>query len=52
MRKIIERAREPSTWAGVSALLALFMPPEAAEGLGQLLGGAAALAAVFMAERK
>ena len=48
-----DRIKEPSTMAGVSVLLALFgLPgPELVEGLGQVIAGVAALAAIFMRER-
>lgn len=48
---IINRIREPSTWAGVSLLLTLFgVPPGIPEAVGQVLSGVAAAAAVFMSE--
>ncbi|MDP2000364.1 MAG: hypothetical protein Q8K22_12325 [Rhodoferax sp.] len=48
MRKIIERAREPSTWAGVAALvegLKFIFPAHAAAlvGVQALLGGLAVI---------
>ena len=48
----LQRIREPSTWAGLSMLGVLFgLPPGTIEGLGQIIGGAAAIAAIFMAEK-
>lgn len=48
----LNRIREPSTWAGLSMLGVLFgLPPGTIEGLGQIIGGIAALAAVFMSEK-
>ena len=49
---ILNRMREPSTWAGVSVLLTLFgVPPGIPEAVGQILAGAGAIAAVVLAER-
>lgn len=49
---ILNRFREPSTWAGVSILLTLFgVPPGVPEALGQIIAGAGAIAAVVIAER-
>jgi hypothetical protein len=48
----LNRIKEPSTWAGLSMLGVLFgLPPGTIEGLGQIIGGIAALAAVFMSEK-
>ena len=48
---IIKRMKEPSTWAGLSALGLIFgMPPGTVEALGQVLGGVAALAAIALPE--
>ncbi len=50
---ILSRLREPSTWAGISALGLLFgLPPGTFEALGQVVGGAAALAAILLPESK
>lgn len=50
---ILNRFREPSTWAGVSILLTLFgVPPGLPEALGQIVAGAGAVAAVLLAEGK
>lgn len=49
---ILQRLREPSTWAGVSVLLTLFgVPPGVGEAVGQVVAGAAAVAAILMRER-
>jgi len=49
---ILSRFREPSTWAGVSVLLTLFgVPPGLPEAIGQVLAGAAAVAAVVVKEK-
>lgn len=49
---ILQRLREPSTWAGVSVLLTLFgVPPGLPEALGQILAGAGAVAAIVLAEK-
>jgi hypothetical protein len=48
---IITRMKEPSTWAGLSALGVLFgLPHGTVEALGQVLGGVAALAAIALPE--
>lgn len=53
MEKLLNRLREPSTWAGLSALGILFGAPDGAvDAVGQILGGAAALGAIFLTERK
>jgi flagellar biosynthesis component FlhA len=45
------RLREPSTMAGLSALLVLFgVPPGVPELAGQVIAGLAGLAAVFLPE--
>jgi hypothetical protein len=50
---IINRLREPSTWAGISVLgLVLGLPPGTFEAVGQIVGGVAALGAIFMPELK
>lgn len=49
---IFKRLREPSTWAGLSVLGAVFgLPPGTMDALGQVVGGALALVAVLMPER-
>jgi len=52
VQNIINRVREPSTWAGVAALGLIFgLPPGAVELLGQVVGGIAGLAAIFLPEK-
>jgi len=51
MKAIIKRLREPSTWAGLSVLGVVFgLPPGTLELVGQVVGGAAGLAAIFLPE--
>lgn len=53
MQKTLKRLREPSTWAGLSALgLIVGLPPGSIDAIGQIIGGVAALAAIFMPESK
>jgi hypothetical protein len=53
MAKVINRLREPSTWAGLSALGLIFgMPPGSVDAIGQVVGGLAALAAIVLPEVK
>ena len=48
---ILQRIREPSTWAGLAALgLLVGLPAGAVDAVGQLLGGVAALAAIALPE--
>lgn len=50
-KAILSRLREPSTWAGLSVLGAVFgLPPGTIDAVGQIVGGAAALAAIFLPE--
>lgn len=52
MKTILNRLREPSTWAGVAVLGAVFgLPPGAIEAVGQIIGGGAALVAIFLPEK-
>lgn len=52
MKKIINRLKEPSTWAGLSAVGLLFgLPPGTMDAAGQIVGGIAALVAIFMPEK-
>lgn len=52
MNKVIQRLKEPSTWAGISALGVLFgLPVGTVDAVAQIAGGIAALAAIFMAEK-
>lgn len=49
--KIISRLREPSTWAGLSALgLIVGLPAGTLDALGQVLGAVAAVAAIVLPE--
>ena len=49
--KILRRLREPSTWAGIAALLAVFgLPSEQAGAVAQVGAAVAGAAAVFLPE--
>lgn len=49
----LKRLREPSSWAGMAALGLLFgLPPGTIDAVGQIVGGAAALAAIFIPEAR
>lgn len=51
---IINRLREPSTWAGVASIavsLGLGVPPGLIEAAGQALAGVAGVLAIVMRER-
>lgn len=49
--KLIDRIREPSTWAGLSVLLVLFgVPVGVPEAIAQVLAGVAAGAAILAPE--
>lgn len=49
---ILQRLREPSTWAGLAVLGTVFgLPPGTVEAGGQVVGGLAALAAIILKER-
>jgi hypothetical protein len=49
---ILQRLREPSTWAGVAALGLIFgLPPGTIELVGQVVGGVAGLAAIVLPEK-
>lgn len=51
MGKFLKRLREPSTWAGLSVIGVLVgLPPGTLEAAGQIVGGVAALGAIFMPE--
>lgn len=51
--KLLNRVREPSTWAGVAALGLIFgLPPGTIEAAGQIVGGIAALGAILLPEAK
>lgn len=48
---IINRLREPSTWAGISALgLIIGLPPGTIDAVGAIVGGVAALGAIALPE--
>ncbi|MEZ2296484.1 hypothetical protein [Variovorax sp. RCC_210] len=50
---LLKRIREPSTWAGIAALGALFgLPPDTISLVGQVAMGVGGLAAVVLAEKK
>lgn len=52
MHYLLNRLREPTTWAGVSALGVIFgLPPGTIDLVGQVVGGIAALAAMAMKEK-
>lgn len=52
MKLILNRLREPSTWAGLSVLGVIFgLPPGTIELAGQIAGGVAGLAAIFLGEK-
>lgn len=49
--KYLKRFKEPSTMAGLAALGLLFgLPPGTVDAAGQVLGGVAALLAIFLPE--
>lgn len=49
--QLMRRLREPSTWAGISALGLIFgLPPGTIDLLGQIIGGVAGLGAIFLPE--
>lgn len=50
---LLKRLREPSTWAGISALGLIFgLPPGTLDLVGQVIGGIAGLGAIFLPELK
>lgn len=52
MTKLMQRLKEPSTYAGLSALAVLVgVPPGTADALMQALGAVAALVAILLPER-
>lgn len=52
-KKALQRLREPSTWAGLSALgLLVGLPPGSIDAIGQIVGGVAALVAIFLPDNK
>lgn len=53
MDVFLKRVREPSTWAGIAALGALFgLPAETIGLVGQVVMGAGGIAAVLLSEKK
>ena len=53
MDYFLKRIREPSTWAGLSALgLLVGLPPGSVELAGQVVMGVGGLAAIFLSEKK
>jgi hypothetical protein len=48
MHPIARRAREPSTWAGVAALSALYVTLEAGILVAHIVGGVAGLLALVL----
>lgn len=53
MKSFLSRLKEPSTWAGLSVLGVVFgLPAGTIEAAGQVLGGLAGLAAIFLPEQK
>ena len=55
MSPILRRLREPSTWAGLAALAAIFgvpVPPGVPEAVGTLVAAGAAVAGVLLPEGK
>ena len=52
-KALIARLREPSTWAGLGIIAALFgVPTGTFELVSQVVGGVAGLAAIFLPEAK
>ena len=48
---IIKRIKEPSTWAGITAMGLLFgLPPGTIDAVGMLVGGVGAVAAILLPE--
>jgi hypothetical protein len=55
MNRFVSRLKEPSTWAGLSALAMLFgvpVPPGLPEAIGTIVTAGAAVAAVVLPEKK
>lgn len=50
MDKTIKRLKEPSTWAGLGILAAMFGANVAPEQVNQIGGGVMALLAIFLPE--
>jgi chorismate synthase len=52
-KKLIARLKEPSTMAGLSALMMIAgVPPGVGEGIGHIVAGVLAVAAVLVPEAK
>lgn len=52
MNAILQRLKEPSTWAGLSVLGVVFgLPPGTIDAVGQVVAGIAALAGVVLTEK-
>jgi hypothetical protein len=48
---ILKRIKEPSTWAGITAMGLLFgLPPGTLDAVGMLITGVGAVAAIVMPE--
>lgn len=48
----LKRLTEPSTWAGIAALAAIFgVPTTGVQAAGQIVGGLAALVAIVAPEK-
>lgn len=53
MMKIINRLKEPSSWAGIASLVVLFgVPASTAQTVVQAVGAVAAAAAIFLPEKE
>lgn len=53
LSNFLRRLREPSTWAGISVLSALFgLPPGTIDALGQVVAGVGAIVAIALPEAK
>jgi hypothetical protein len=53
MEQILQRLREPSTWAGLSVLGAVFgAAPGLIDAIGQAVAGIAAALAIVLTEKK
>lgn len=50
MQKIVKRFKEPSTWAGLGVLAALFGGQVSPDQISQIGGGVMALLAIFVPE--
>ena len=49
--RLMQRLREPSTWAGIAALGLIFgLPPGTVELVGQIVGSVAGIAAIILPE--